>query len=651
MSPQRTYKVSSPAKDKVVDLTNDSSSDSDVKEIFPYSQSIVNSDAEDESFQGISGDASDEELKQAIAMSLETSQQATDHPAHLQIRGSCNDPSIPSTGVSHIRGIFGVDRKQMEQERLTRLAKRKAGVSPPPSQPASKTARIIDPRAIITPRAPAADSGVSERTFENQTRISSFKKPISPPQPSPRSDIQFPQGVVKKTYVAFVPRSDNDITIEEVIQKNDLNVAVLSSFLWDMDWLFSKFDAKKTKFILMMGAKEEETRKQYREETASMSNLDLCFPPMEPQVNNMHSKLMLFYHPSHLRIAVPTANLTRTDWGENGLMENTIFLIDLPRIRISGPGKGSDTAFKEELIYFLKASKLREDAIKALDEFDFTETSRYSFVHTIGGSRIGEAWTRSGYCGLGRAVTHMGLQTPGPINIAYVTSSVGSLNDDFLRAIYLAAKGDDGMTDYKLRYTRDSSTQTNDPQRKEMLRASQEWKDRFNVYFPSEQTVRFAHQYPDRTAGTICFSSRWWLGAKFPRGVLKDCESERRVLMHNKLMYVWPSEPFQMPDGKECKGWAYVGSANMSESAWGKLVKDRFSGQPKLNCRNWECGVIVPITTVVNETQGVGGKTASSLQSQSQQLPVELFHDTVPVPLKIPGADLTESRPPWFFQG
>jgi hypothetical protein len=53
-----------------------------------------------------------------------------------------------------------------------------------------------------------------------------------------------------------------------------------------------------------------------------MPNLDLCFPPMEPQVNNMHSKLMLFYHPRYLRIAVPTANLTCTDWGENGLMEN-----------------------------------------------------------------------------------------------------------------------------------------------------------------------------------------------------------------------------------------------------------------------------------------------------------------------------------------
>lgn len=53
-----------------------------------------------------------------------------------------------------------------------------------------------------------------------------------------------------------------------------------------------------------------------------MKTLDLCFPPMEPQVNNMHSKLMLFFHHGYLRIAVPTANLTRTDWGEDGLMEN-----------------------------------------------------------------------------------------------------------------------------------------------------------------------------------------------------------------------------------------------------------------------------------------------------------------------------------------
>jgi hypothetical protein len=71
--------------------------------------------------------------------------------------------------------------------------------------------------------------------------------------------MQYPLGVVKKTHVAGKPRAGNDITIEEVFQRENLNVAVLSSFLWDIEWLFSKFDTKKTRFILMMGAKEEAT--------------------------------------------------------------------------------------------------------------------------------------------------------------------------------------------------------------------------------------------------------------------------------------------------------------------------------------------------------------------------------------------------------
>ena len=54
-----------------------------------------------------------------------------------------------------------------------------------------------------------------------------------------------------------------------------------------------------------------------------MTNLRLCFPPMEPQVNCMHSKLMLLFHKTYLRVVVPTANLTPFDWGEmGGVMEN-----------------------------------------------------------------------------------------------------------------------------------------------------------------------------------------------------------------------------------------------------------------------------------------------------------------------------------------
>ncbi|CEJ59480.1 hypothetical protein PMG11_08104 [Penicillium brasilianum] len=640
---------------QVVDLTNDSDSDSDVKEIFPKSKSVISSETDEEPLGGMQDYYSDDDLKQAIALSLEDSQHGVEvsgFPGPASPGKPAKVAEAAEPAVSKPQGIFGIDRKQMEQERLARLAKRKAESSPPLSQPAPKASKITDHRPLSSAQA----SLLQRASVPHAHNASATNDPGD--QPTAQPLMQYALGVVKKTHVAKKLRTGKDITIEEVLQPADLKVAVLSSFMWDIEWLFSKFDTKKTRFILMMGAKEEATRSQYRQETASMRTLDLCFPPMEPQVNNMHSKLMLLYHPGYLRVAVPTANLTQADWGENGLMENTIFLIDLPRIELGVKVEESNTSFKEELIYFLKASNLRSDAIQALDEFDFSKTARYAFVHTIGGSRTGESWKRSGYCGLGRAVTQLGLQSSGPINIAYVASSIGSLTDEFLRAIYLAAKGDDGLTDYKLRNTRDSSAQTNDPQRRKMIQLGQEWQNRFSVYFPSDQTVREAHRNPEHTAGTVCFSSRWWLGAKFPRGILKDCESERGVLMHNKIMYVWPSEPIQMPDGSECKGWAYVGSANISESAWGRLVKDRTTGQPKLNCRNWECGVLVPVITPGGRANSQASDATSATidaapksQLQPQQLLTQIFQDTVPVPMKLPGGDLTESRAPWFFQG
>lgn len=63
----------------------------------------------------------------------------------------------------------------------------------------------------------------------------------------------------------------------------------------------------------------------------------------------------------------------------------------------------------------------------------------------------------------------------------------------------------------------------------------QSLQDRFRVYFPSDRTVHAAHSFPEDTAGTICFQEKWWRGPKFPPQVMKDCESERGVLMHNKV--------------------------------------------------------------------------------------------------------------------
>ena len=61
-----------------------------------------------------------------------------------------------------------------------------------------------------------------------------------------------------------------------------------------------------------------------------------------------------------------------------------VFLIDLPRIADGSKRDGDQlTPFGEDLSYFLAAQGLDEALIESLRNYDFSETSRYGFVHTM----------------------------------------------------------------------------------------------------------------------------------------------------------------------------------------------------------------------------------------------------------------------------
>ncbi|KAL4783410.1 tyrosyl-DNA phosphodiesterase-domain-containing protein [Aspergillus varians] len=634
----------------VVDLTEDT--DDDVIPFYPKSKSVVSIEASRDASVIDDAEDSDEDLKRAIALSLQDSSaqvspmkpKPTSAPVSDQTQ--TKDQTEPrTTGGS----FLALDRKKMEEERLARLSKRKAEESP-----------TVALRELKQPRT------------ESQQYIGSVR--AEPTTPSTGLSLQFPLGTVKKTFAFGHRRSDDDIKIEEVLQSSDLELAVLSSFMWDMDWLFERLDIKNSRFILVMQAKDDATKQQYESETASMKNLRLCFPPMEGQVNCMHSKLMLLFHPRYLRIAVPTANLTPYDWGgERGVMENSVFLIDLPKKDPSTTTSQSNPEFYKDLVYFLKASTLNESIIAKLADFDFSKTAQFAFVHTIGGSHLGNSWKQTGYCGLGRSIESLGLRVNKPISLDFVTSSLGSLTPEFMKCIYLAAQGDTGLTELTHRTAKPPS----DPRRINASTAD-EWKDRMRVYFPSYETIVSAKGGPN-AAGTICFQSKWYENGKFPKNVLRDCVSVRDgLVMHNKILYVQPDEPITRSDGSQCLGWAYVGSANLSESAWGRLVHDRTTKQPKLNCRNWECGVVVPV--LQKESENSGSTTASETEAESEDEPqsknakgksvqrgsrgntsskrkeengalLDIFRGTVPVPMHVPGRKYGGEGPkkPWYF--
>ncbi|KAI0399043.1 tyrosyl-DNA phosphodiesterase-domain-containing protein [Xylaria palmicola] len=511
-------------------------------------------------------------------------------PAPVIAHASAAPQAASSSSQPSGFAALGLDRKKMEEERLARAAKRKA----------PHDNETIGQR----PQRPRIDSHPDGMLLSATARASASVH------------VPYPKGIVKKTWVSGYPRQD-DIKIEEILQKDQLELAVLSSFQWDDDWLLSKVNIKKTKMICIAFASSEDHKTEMRANVPK-DRIRFCFPPMMP-AGSMHSKLQLLKFPNYLRIVIPTGNLVPYDWGEAGVMENMVFLIDLPATNDPENQLG---VFGEELCYFLTASGLDESLVKSLSKYDFAETNQYRFIHTIGQSHVGEEWQRTGYCGLGRAVSSLGLATTSEIELDFVAASLGSVNSDLISAIYNAAQGDNGLKEYEKRATgsgKKKGTQNNG------LGCP---PGSFRIYFPSNETV-IQSRGGKNSGGTICHRRKWWDLPTFPRELVHDCKSVRNgLLMHTKVLFVrHPSH------GNAQASWAYLGSANLSESAWGRLVKDRASGKPKLNCRNWECGVLIPV-------EGAAAKSGWGA-----------FEKTIPVPMVVPGEAYgkSKSKQPWFF--
>ena len=75
----------------------------------------------------------------------------------------------------------------------------------------------------------------------------------------------------------------------------------------------------------------------------------------------------------------------------------------------------------------------------------------------------------------------------------------------------------------------------------------------------------------------------------------------------------------------------------MSESAWGKVMFDRSRKEPKIGCRNWECGVLLPVSAEILENVGAA------------EIPtMDVFKDLVDVPFKFPGEEY-RGKDPWYY--
>ncbi|RYP41044.1 hypothetical protein DL768_010555 [Monosporascus sp. mg162] len=327
--------------------------------------------------------------------------------------------ATPETAPTVTCGLSGLDRKKMEEQRLARLGKRKAH---------------DEDQMIQEPRQRAKTDGTP--TLGTSAAIGHS------------ASLPFPTGVIKKTWSAGYTRTGDDIKIEEVLQKDELEMAVLSSFQWDEDWLLSKIDIGKTKILLVAFASSA-TQQEEMKANVPEDRIKFCFPPIP------------------------------YDWGETGVMENIVFLIDLPRRDTTVLNGNKPTLFEEELCYFLRAQGLDEALVESLTKYDFSATARYGFVHCI---------------------------TTGDVEIDYVVSSLGSVNTNLISAIYHAAQGDNGLEEYEERSARSSKGKRTTKSQPEAF------EDRFQLgrgnNLPSVQMVGFG-DFPSPTGARLQERANW----------------------------------------------------------------------------------------------------------------------------------------------
>tara|TARA_R110002003_G_scaffold61_2_gene5520 strand:- start:27813 stop:28490 length:678 start_codon:yes stop_codon:yes gene_type:complete len=219
----------------------------------------------------------------------------------------------------------------------------------------------------------------------------------------------------------------------------------------------------------------------------------------------------------------------------------------------------------------------------------------------------------TGLSGLTQAVRNLQLGDVEDLQLDYAASSLGAINDNLLQRIYLAACGEP-LT---------SST------------ASSNVRNHVRIYFPTDETVQKSIGGPD-CGGIISLTRQYYNAAGFPRDCLRNYDSTRRgMLSHNKLLFARGIKKNGTPFA-----WVYIGSANISESAWGgqRVLKSGQMGS--LSIRNWECGVVVPVPHA---------KMADAKVCKGEVPPMSVFEGTIEVPFVHPGQAYGREQP-WFFK-
>lgn len=361
----------------------------------------------------------------------------------------------------------------------------------------------------------------------------------------------------------------------------------------------------------------------------------------------MHVKLMLvLYRTGRLRVVVSTANLVDYDYRD---IENSVWLQDIPRStkppKVPAQSKKKEKSPLEEdfpttlcrTLESLKISRALELLLSdhpnlpirtvndLMTGWDWTKVTAI-LVPAMSGKHEGwPAVVKQGHPRLMAAIRCLGLevnQRKGKkvllserLQLECQGSSIGQYSTQWFNEFFHSASG------------RSAEEYLDEPKGR---RAKLPYPS-IRVVYPSLRTVQQS-VLGEPGGGTMFCRREQWSAPKFPRDHFHDSKSKAgRVLMHSKMVIgtitglsnqvtvdLTNSDEEVEVEEEEYRGWAYVGSANFTTSAWGTISGSAFN--PVLNVTNYELGVVIPLKSK-QEADNVACFQRPPSKYQSSDLP------------------------------
>jgi hypothetical protein len=287
-----------------------------------------------------------------------------------------------------------------------------------------------------------------------------------------------------------------------------------------------------------------------------------------------HSKVLVLGYPTFLRLVITSCNMMDIDTMDG---DNHWYIHDLPKL--PHRKKHPPSRFEEDLLAHLRGLKAPEEYIESIaGRYDYSKV-KVHLITSVPGTWSGPKAEQHGLLRLRRVIRELNMGLPKKkvekkLQVEVCAASIGNLNAKWLNGFHDCVLGNSDLT----------------------VAAANSAVPEIKLFYPTVGDVKSAHESAQLGASNIGCHTRPWATASIGiKKIFHHYQSkDTGRLFHQKLILAYnPQDMTALPY------YVYLGSANLSQSAWGALDADKKGneatcGTKLVKMSNFECGVVLP---------------------------------------------------------